>query len=84
MQPVLDKALGADPPPVPVRLNVAEGQPAAVLVERAAEPDIAIVVVGTRGHGVIAGIMLGSTSHALAHSCPKPLVIVPHGWGGTS
>ena len=39
-----------------------------------------MVVVGARGHGVLTELMLGSASHALSHTCPKPLVIVPHGW----
>lgn len=41
------------------------------------EPDVGLVVVGTRSHGALASTMLGSTSHALSHHCSKPLVIVP-------
>lgn len=36
-----------------------------------------LLVVGARGHGVLAGILLGSVSAHLAHHCPVPLVIVP-------
>jgi nucleotide-binding universal stress UspA family protein len=41
------------------------------------EPGIGLVVVGSRGQGALASMVLGSTSHALSHHCPKPLVIVP-------
>jgi nucleotide-binding universal stress UspA family protein len=54
-----------------------EGPPQKALERLAAEPGVDLVVVGKRGHGAVASLLLGSTSHALSHSCPKPLVIVP-------
>lgn len=36
-----------------------------------------VLVVGTRGHGRLTGMLLGSVSAHLAHHCPIPLVIVP-------
>ncbi len=83
MLPVLQQALerGGHPyPSVPVDLCVGEGSAAAVLAERAREPDVSLVVVGARGHVAITELMLGSASHALSHTCPKPLVIVPRDW----
>jgi len=35
-----------------------------------------LLVVGSRGHGVLAGMLLGSTSQALVHHSPCPLVVV--------
>jgi nucleotide-binding universal stress UspA family protein len=52
-----------------------EGHPATVLIEQAR--DAALLVVGTRGHGTAASLLLGSVSQRLAHHAPCPLVIVP-------
>jgi nucleotide-binding universal stress UspA family protein len=52
-----------------------EGHPARVLAEQA--QDAELLVVGSRGRGSFAGLVLGSVSHALAHLARCPLVIVP-------
>jgi nucleotide-binding universal stress UspA family protein len=52
-----------------------EGHPAAVLSEQA--HDAALLVVGSRGRGATASLLLGSVSQSLAHHAPCPLVIVP-------
>jgi nucleotide-binding universal stress UspA family protein len=51
-----------------------------VLAKAAHEPDVVLLVVGARGHGGVAGLLLGSVSHSLTHSSTKPLVIVPQDW----
>jgi nucleotide-binding universal stress UspA family protein len=53
---------------------VREGQAAEVLVEEAATADM--LVVGSRGHGGFAGLLLGSVSAQCAHHAACPLVIV--------
>jgi nucleotide-binding universal stress UspA family protein len=65
---------------VKVHRRITSGMPAEVLTWAAAEPDVTLLVVGTRGRGGLAGLLLGSVSRAVAHHCPKPLVIVPAGW----
>jgi nucleotide-binding universal stress UspA family protein len=59
-----------------VERHVLEGHPAQVLLDRAADADL--LVVGSRGHGGFAGMLLGSVSqHVVAHA-PCPVVVV-HG-----
>jgi nucleotide-binding universal stress UspA family protein len=72
--------------PVKARSRVEHGRPVDVLRRVGEEPDVRMLVVGSRGHGDIAQLVLGSVSHALTHHAPKPLVIVPKaaGTGTTS
>lgn len=74
MENALTKA-GVDPATADMR--VIEGDAPAALRGVARTPVVDLVVVGSRGRGTTADLLLGSTSHALSHDCPKPLVIVP-------
>jgi nucleotide-binding universal stress UspA family protein len=65
-----DSAIAADP-------LVARGDPARVLCERSAGADL--LVVGSRGHGGLAGLLLGSVATKCAHHSRCPLVIVRDG-----
>lgn len=58
-----------------VERRVVESAPAAALVEAADGADL--LVVGTRGHGGFAGLLLGSVSQQCAHHSPCPVVIIP-------
>ncbi|MCA1226377.1 universal stress protein [Saccharopolyspora sp. 6M] len=60
-------------PDVRVQRFVAKGSPAATLLEHAA--GATLVVVGTRGRGGFTGMLLGSTSQALIHHAPCPVLI---------
>ena len=53
---------------------VARGRAALALLDQAARAQL--VVVGSRGHGEIAGLLLDSVSNALVHGAACPVAIV--------
>jgi nucleotide-binding universal stress UspA family protein len=59
---------------VEIEAVAVHGTAAEVLVEEAARADL--LVVGSRGHGGFAGLLLGSVSQQCAHHARCPLVIV--------
>ncbi len=65
---------------VPVAMHVEPGAPAALLVRRSREADL--LVVGTRGRGYAASVVLGSVALHCASSSVCPVVVVPEpgGW----
>lgn len=79
-QLVESKKESLDTGEVKVFTRCEEGYPTDVLRRAAEEPDVIAMVVGARGHSGVAGLVLGSVSHALTHHLTKPLVIVPPQW----
>ncbi|MCK4177161.1 universal stress protein [Aciditerrimonas ferrireducens] len=73
------EVLGEEPG-IPVDERVVEGPPAKVLVDEAG--GAILLVVGSRGHGGFAGLLLGSTSAQVVHHAPCPVVVVPAGRPG--
>ena len=61
-------------PDVPVQRLVARGRAGHALLDQAARAQLA--VVGSRGHGEIAGLLLDSVSNALVHGARCPVAIV--------
>ena len=60
-------------PDVAVQRIVARTYPASALLDQAARAQL--VVVGSRGHGEIAGLLLDSVSNALVHAADCPVAI---------
>jgi nucleotide-binding universal stress UspA family protein len=51
--------------------------PADLIASVAKESDADLIVVGTRGHGRVAGMLLGSVTQRLLHVAPCPVLAVP-------
>jgi nucleotide-binding universal stress UspA family protein len=70
----VDEARSAEPD-VDVQGELVEGRPAGALLEAAGGADL--LVVGSRGRGGFAGLLLGSVSAQCVHHAPCPVVVVP-------
>jgi nucleotide-binding universal stress UspA family protein len=74
---LLDQAVStcsAAHPEVSVTGRLVHGEPRHALLDAAATAGL--VVVGSRGRGGLAGLLLGSVSHAVAHHASCPVAIV--------
>jgi len=58
--------------------DILTGPPAAKLAKAAAGS--AMIVVGRRGTGLLARLLIGSTAEAVAHLADVPVVVVPDRW----
>jgi len=61
------------------RSILADGRAADALTEVADRCDADLVVVGRRGRGSVAELLLGSVSHELSHRCRRPVVLISCG-----
>jgi nucleotide-binding universal stress UspA family protein len=62
-------------PDLEIGSELADGSPVQVLVEQTRRNRL--VVLGTRGRGGFAGMLLGSTSQGVLHNAAGPVLIVP-------
>lgn len=62
--------------------RVAEGHPARLLADVSEGADL--LVVGSRGHGGFAGLLLGSVSEYVVAHAPCPVVVVRHPAAGSA
>jgi nucleotide-binding universal stress UspA family protein len=52
------------------------GYAARSIVDDAIEHDVDVIVMGSRGRGDLAGLVLGSTAHKVIHLADRPVLIV--------
>lgn len=67
------EVLGTDPK-VTLEYRVVGGNPAATLIEMSDEVDL--IVVGNRGHGGFAGLLIGSVSENVVTHATCPVVVI--------
>jgi nucleotide-binding universal stress UspA family protein len=60
--------------PEHLTVTATEGMPSLVLVDTSRDADV--LVVGSRGHGKVAGLLLGSVSTACAEKAHCPVLVV--------
>jgi nucleotide-binding universal stress UspA family protein len=65
-----------DEPGIDISTTVLYGSPAEAIAEEAAVADVGLVVIGSRGHGAVARMFLGSVSDRIVHISPKPVLVV--------
>jgi nucleotide-binding universal stress UspA family protein len=74
---LLEKAISAlEEPGLEISTTVLYGSPAEAIAEEGAASDVDLIVVGSRGHGAVARMFLGSTSDRLVHISPKAVLVV--------
>jgi nucleotide-binding universal stress UspA family protein len=61
---------------IPNRFLIKKGVPFAELVETAKAEKVDMVIMGTKGRGNIAGILMGSQAEKMFRHCPVPLLSI--------
>jgi len=71
-----DEMVSTKHPNLNIRTILREGRPSATIVDVAEKEGCDMIIMGSRGIGGIKGWVLGSTSHRVAASCKKPIMVI--------
>jgi len=63
-------------PDLEITMELKEGRPADVIVETAEEGEYSMIVMGSRGLGIVQEMVLGSVSREVVEKCKRPILIV--------
>jgi nucleotide-binding universal stress UspA family protein len=77
LEQFVDEAIKGIPGPKPNLIATPADHPAAVLIEESRSADL--LVIGTRGLGGLAGMLLGSVAHQCIQRSHCPLLVLPPG-----
>jgi nucleotide-binding universal stress UspA family protein len=72
----LEKAAVSVPDGIPVKTVVRKGDSADEIIRRAEADADDVIVIGTRGHGDAASLVIGSVSHEVIRRSPVPVLVV--------
>lgn len=73
---IVEEAMRSIDPHLSARSELLEGPPARRLAEACAD-GVDLIVAGSRGHGPLKRVLLGSVSRSLVHQAPCPVIVVP-------
>jgi len=78
-EPLVNAAASAESSGVRATTELLVGDPANEIVAYADSVDADVIVVGSRGHGTLAGTFLGSVSRGVLREARRPVLVVPGG-----
>ncbi len=70
------KRLSFANPTLKISTKTLSGAPAEAVADLAAAEQADLVVVGSRGRGALARMILGSVANRLVHACSRPVLVV--------
>jgi nucleotide-binding universal stress UspA family protein len=62
---------------MPVRIEIVQGKVEEQVARYASDVGASYIVVGTKGRGGLARLVLGDTTHGILQHTPCPVIVVP-------